>query len=379
MVKARRSLKIVDVPGLKALAFVNQNFYLTLTPETALSKSYPRTLLKSTLKYHFTNSEKLFFIGGKLARINIEDSLFTDGRFIQLCSKHGDVVSIGMMTLAFRLAQTYWLKERSLIPKATFLFRKDFQDLIDVGLAEENDDGIYVCGSKEQFDWIVTRVENGKKGGRPTLDKNNLKEPKPNLNQNIEPKTNLKEPKHNLNVTKEEPKPNLGEPKHNPLTLTQSLINTHTQKISENEIIAEFNKNCSGVGKLKSFNSFSLPREALLDFLNRTGDANWCAIEKWSGFFKVVAGSDYLSGKSKVGFVATLPWLLKPDNFENVLGGLYGNRLEDNNPKSGQKKEADEAKWARLEQEQMIENERLEKELEKDPDRKYKLEVNCAN
>ena len=136
-----------------------------------------------------------------MARINIEDQLFTDGRFIQLVNKHGNIKAIGMMVMAYRLAQTYWVKNRSLIPSEIFLFNESFSDIVAVGLAEKRDDKIYVCGSKEQFDWVLIRSENGKKGGRP--------------------KTKSK-PNDNLNITKDEPKYNLSEPNDNPQSQSQS-------------------------------------------------------------------------------------------------------------------------------------------------------------
>ena len=136
-----------------------------------------------------------------MARINIEDQLFTDGRFIQLANKHGNIKAIGMMVMAYRLAQTYWLKDRSLIPCDIFMFNESFDDIVAVGLAEKTGDKIYVCGSREQFDWVLIKTENGKKGGRP--------------------KTKTK-PNDNLNVTETKPNDKLTEPKRNPQSQSQS-------------------------------------------------------------------------------------------------------------------------------------------------------------
>jgi hypothetical protein len=46
----------------------------------------------------------------------------------------------------------------------------------------------------------------------------------------------------------------------------------------------------------------------------------------WEEFFKLVANSDFLTGKNDRGFTATFDWVMKPSNFVKILEGNYNNR-----------------------------------------------------
>lgn len=106
-----------------------------------------------------------------MARINVESSIFNDGRFKALEIKHGPITAIGIVVTSFKMAQTYWLKDRSLIPIDEFLFNPIFEDMIKVGLAEKRDMGIYIKGSEDQFAWIEQRQKASKKGGEKNKEK----------------------------------------------------------------------------------------------------------------------------------------------------------------------------------------------------------------
>lgn len=112
-------------------------------------------------------------------------------------------------------------------------------------------------------------------------------------------------------------------------------INTSTAKtISQEELIVLFNSVCAK-DKVKIYASYDLPHEAKINFLNRSGKTAWRTIENWREFFEIVSASDFLTGRNNK-FLATLPWLLKPDNFENVIGGMHDNRLGDKNASKAQ-------------------------------------------
>ena len=100
-----------------------------------------------------------------MARINIEDSIFKDTRFFDLSLKLGSKrTALGALVEAFILAQQYFLKSSDhLIPLEKWKEQKISDELIEVGLAEMVDDGIYVKGSKEQFGWLKQKSEAGKK------------------------------------------------------------------------------------------------------------------------------------------------------------------------------------------------------------------------
>ncbi len=98
-----------------------------------------------------------------MARINWEDSIWSDPRFMKLCVKLGDEEkAAGKILMAWRLAQKCWCPDKLPIPKEKWSFGSD---LIEVGLAKESGDGIYMCGSEEHFDWWFKKVNAGKIGG----------------------------------------------------------------------------------------------------------------------------------------------------------------------------------------------------------------------
>ena len=98
-----------------------------------------------------------------MARINIEDSLFRDSRWLKLLLKVGcEYKSIGLITRAWMLAQDTWLEHRS-IPFS--LWNKDLDILIEVGFAEIRDKSFYIKGSQIAFAWLEQRSNSGKKGG----------------------------------------------------------------------------------------------------------------------------------------------------------------------------------------------------------------------
>lgn len=100
--------------------------------------------------------------GEHLARINIEDSLYRDDRFLNLVAKVGNVyMAKGMVLTAFTLAQNYWLKHKSIPIDA---WPGDLQALIDCRLAEVCPKGtsVYVKGSSGQFGWLDKSSLGGK-------------------------------------------------------------------------------------------------------------------------------------------------------------------------------------------------------------------------
>jgi hypothetical protein len=100
-----------------------------------------------------------------LARINIEDSFFSDQRFRVLARLIGDETrAIGVCVQAWFLAQKYWKEGRQLVPRALW-DKCGFAPLIDAELAEVQAEGVYCRGSKRQFAWLVdeNRVAAGKR------------------------------------------------------------------------------------------------------------------------------------------------------------------------------------------------------------------------
>lgn len=102
-----------------------------------------------------------------MARINIEDSLYKDHRFIKLYIKLGSIdLALGLLVRAWSIAQEFYLKDDRHIPREEW-DKQNLNDLIiEVGLATEVNGRIKVSGSDEQFSWLLQRVEAGRRGGQ---------------------------------------------------------------------------------------------------------------------------------------------------------------------------------------------------------------------
>lgn len=116
-----------------------------------------------------------------MARINIEDKLYRDIRFLKLSEKIGRRQALGELVELWFLSQEYW-KKGELIPIEVFEIHEFNQAIIDFRLAKVEPNGIYVCGSDEQFAWLEQRIKAAKKGGQANKDRlerinNNLGKP----------------------------------------------------------------------------------------------------------------------------------------------------------------------------------------------------------
>lgn len=106
-----------------------------------------------------------------MARINIEDSIYKDLRFLKLFSKCGDMdKAIGSLVRAWSLAQKWWLTEERTIPLSEWESQEINSTLIEVGLAERINDRVRMRGSLEQFSWLTQRSIAGRKGGLATAE-----------------------------------------------------------------------------------------------------------------------------------------------------------------------------------------------------------------
>lgn len=101
----------------------------------------------------------------QLPRINIDDELRSDPRFHSLCNNTSRVVAIGSIFCLWELGQAYWKKNESLIPIGLAEQLPNYSDLVRVGFAIPKDDGVYCCGAKERWGFLIARSEAGKAGG----------------------------------------------------------------------------------------------------------------------------------------------------------------------------------------------------------------------
>lgn len=101
-----------------------------------------------------------------MARLNIEEDLFTDQRFLDLVIALGDVDrALGALVRCWRLGQKFWKYSDHGIPKKEWKTQRIRDEIIDVGMAEDLGDFVRVVQSEKHFGWIRERVESGRRGG----------------------------------------------------------------------------------------------------------------------------------------------------------------------------------------------------------------------
>lgn len=100
-----------------------------------------------------------------MARLNVETKLWADPRFQTLMILVGDRQKAkGMVVELWTVAQEHWFPNRELIPEQ-IIADLGLDPVVQVGLAERRDDGVYAKGSEDHFGWLFERQEAGRRGG----------------------------------------------------------------------------------------------------------------------------------------------------------------------------------------------------------------------
>lgn len=113
--------------------------------------------------------------GNTMARINIEDTLFKDSRFLELVHKFGRHAALGMVIETFIVAQEFYLnmETKRMIPAKEWKKRKLCNDVIESGLAELREGNlVYIFGSEEHFAWLLQCQEAGQKSAQKRKSSN---------------------------------------------------------------------------------------------------------------------------------------------------------------------------------------------------------------
>lgn len=110
-----------------------------------------------------------------MARIVLDlPKLRPNPRFKALVRKcHSEWEAVGMLADFYEGAQDMWA-EKKLMTKEEFGLA-GFNPILEVGLAEERDGGIYAKGGAERFEWLLERVQAGKRGGKKSAEVRKLK------------------------------------------------------------------------------------------------------------------------------------------------------------------------------------------------------------
>lgn len=143
--------------------FGHQNMMRAQTRNSSLKQFYIY-ISKFTTRQHQAQPG-----GSSMARINIEDSVFKDKRFTNLCIILGSrTLALGALVEAFMFSQEYASADNPecLAPLDKFEKEQLPKALIDTGWVEVRDDKVYVSGSKECHAWLIQKKAAGSKGGQ---------------------------------------------------------------------------------------------------------------------------------------------------------------------------------------------------------------------
>jgi hypothetical protein len=166
-----------------------------------------------------------------MARINLDNDFWDDLRIElleqKLASNRRNIKheARGCFVSAIRLAQKYWApkagESEGLIPLHIWS-SSGFDALVDVGLAEIRDAGVYVRGSSEHFEWIKNKRDAGKKSVAIRRVKYGTAQPVSENTSNT-PRTDL-EHTSNRSRTDLEHIPNISRTAPEPLVLDTALV-----------------------------------------------------------------------------------------------------------------------------------------------------------
>lgn len=237
-----------------------------------------------------------------MARVNIEDSVFSDNRFYKLVALVGSKrVALGCLVEAWVVAQSQHTVENpgGCIPLAKWDEQECANELITCGLATLNGDHIYMKGGESQFKWLTDAKVNGAKGGRPKA----------------------KSPKK---IT------------HGLATLTATLPSSSSSSSSS------FSLEKENIRQKPQLSLAPPPTCALVDLWNEHGDglpkvkkvteARRRSANKrfgdhtegeWIEIIKACAQSKFLTGGGDRGWKATFDWLIKGNSAVRVLEGEF--------------------------------------------------------
>ena len=212
-----------------------------------------------------------------MARINVEDDLFTDPRFLELVTLlKNRAEALGSLIFAWRVAQKNY-KDGGLISKEDWKKQKLNSKIIEVGLAVETENGIYLCGSNDQFAWLNQKSNAGKKSGE-----SRRKNPQP---RGPYKKTKISTDVNGIERTSTESngaEPLLSSSLLSSSLLSSSLLNTVINNKSSNRFTEGSNTELNGLnGRSKNTDTFEkLEKVSTHD---PSGHGEWAEIEAQQG------------------------------------------------------------------------------------------------
>jgi hypothetical protein len=102
-----------------------------------------------------------------MARVNIDEELFTDPRMMALRISLSEAEAYGLLVIFWRLGQQYWKKKGGpfLIPTEVFNMIPKAENLVRCSFAFVRENGVYCAGAEERWKYLLNdqKVAAGKK------------------------------------------------------------------------------------------------------------------------------------------------------------------------------------------------------------------------
>lgn len=267
-----------------------------------------------------------------MARINIEPKLFLDTRFQALSRMTGSHhTALGMVADAFVIAQKYWVEDFALIPENIWML-SGLEILIEVHLAQRRDGGIYVCGSEEQFDWLIKKrtacKAAGVKSAASRLAKFGTSQPAQNIgicerpfdNPRTTPNKNVLTSEHDANALTLTP--TLNSEIHTSVSTDHPPAADKPKKKAKPEsvLLGLWNTHCGTLPKARGMSAKRHSSEAARLKEN-------ASLEYWTEVISRIAASGFCRGEAGGSWRADFEWFLKPDTHLKVMEGKYDDKI----------------------------------------------------
>lgn len=244
-----------------------------------------------------------------MARLNIEDDLHKDNRFINLIIKFGcRKKALGALVEAWMLAQQHYLDEANdrLIPLKNWESQDIANELIEVGLAVRHANGIKMVGSDKQFAWLLQRQIAGKKDKKKR--KASSKRPLPSDERPLTTDHRL-ESSYSYSSS-------------NSFSKSESISPTAHPSGDELPPLARvWNEHCGNLPRVKACSAQRIRKSQALWKLH-PGEDYWIKV------IGILARSKFCTGDNDRGWVATFDFLLQPDTHNKALEGKYSSQFE---------------------------------------------------
>jgi hypothetical protein len=131
-----------------------------------------------------------------MPRINIESTLFTDVRFLDLVSALGSFdLALGALVHAWLVAQRWYTTPERTIPIEEWGKQRLNDAIVTVGLATIHEGRVRISGAENQFAWLLERREAGRRGGMKRVKNAAVKQTQAQLEQTKQTQAQLEQTK----------------------------------------------------------------------------------------------------------------------------------------------------------------------------------------